>query len=125
MQREMPVHSTMQRAPRKASATVFRQIETEAQAIDVSIKSSGFKALFVARSLGCSEAWISQLRKGRHCIPRQDTDKRERFIREFCRVTGTTLLADFIELQEALEAVRNSRSQNQINERLAAQLRAA
>ena len=124
MQHQIPLLSTMHRAPVRASATVLRQIETEAQAIDVSIKACGFKALYVAKSLGKSAAWISQLRTGKYPIPVTEP-RRSRFVADFCRITGTTLLADFLDLQAAMDEVHHTRTQAQVNERLAAQLRAA
>lgn len=116
MQTKFPLLSTMQRAPKPALAMVLRQIESEAQAFAVAM--SGFKLAYIAASLGKSESYISLIRAGKRPMPRK-------LIADFCRITGTTLLQDFIDLQAALAEVHQTRTQAQINERLAAQLRAA
>ena len=121
MQQEMGLLSTMQRAPKPAPRIILRQMDDEAQAIDVSIRMAGFKAGFIAASLGLSEAYVSMLRHGKRHIPKEGP-QRETFIASFCRITGTTLLAQAI---RQAERDQDDATQAQINERLAAQLRAA
>ena len=116
MQSNLPLMSTMQRPPKAAPDVVLRQIESEAQAVAVAM--TGFKLAYIAASLGKSETYICRIRKGERPMPRK-------LIADFCRITGTTLLQDFIDLQAALAEVHHTRTQAQINERLAAQLRAA
>ena len=116
MQSNIPLMSTMHRAPKPAPGLVLRQIESEAQAFAVAMM--GFKLAYIAASLGKSETYVCRIRQGKRPMPRK-------LIADFCRITGTTLLQDFIDLQIALAEVHNTRTQAQINERLAAQLRAA
>ena len=121
MQQKMGLMSSMQGQPKPAPRVILRQMDTEAQAIDVSIRMAGFKAGFIAASMGLSDAYVSMLRNGKRRIPKEGP-KREAFIAEFCRITGTCLLAQAI---RQAEQEADELSQAQINERLAAQLRAA
>ena len=110
----MPLLSTMQRPPKQVANALLRQIETEAQAVAVSMV--GFKLAYIAASLGKSEAYISRIKNGKRRVP-------EWFVEPFCWVTGTLLLQQFRDLQEALREVEK-RSQQQVISRLAEQLRA-
>jgi hypothetical protein len=83
-------------APVDAPAKLLRQIESEAQAIAVSIKASGFKLAVIAASIGKSEGYVSRLRSGQRPMP-------ERLVGPFCAATGTNLLRQYIALRDALE----------------------
>lgn len=121
MQREMPLISSMQGAPKQAPPKLVRKVDTEAQAIDVSIRLCGFKAGYVAASLGCTEAYVSLLRNGKRPIPAHD--KRDHFIAEFCRITGTLLLAQVIRRNEMEADDQGDLSYGAINARIACELR--
>lgn len=81
---------------------VLRQVKTVAQAIDVSIRECGFKAGYIAASLGISDAYVSRLRKGQRKLP--DGLKGRAFVDDFCRITGSLLLVEVLKrIQEEAE----------------------
>lgn len=98
-------------APINAPNHVLRQIETEAQALAVSILASGYKQAVIAKAINKSEAYISQLRNGRRPIP-------QKLIDPLCAATGSNLLKQFIALERAMQGDCPAM-------RLAAMLRAA
>lgn len=102
------------RAPQDAPAKLLRQIDSEAQAIAVSIKASGLKLAAIGACLNKSEGYVSRLRSGKRPIP-------ERLVAPLCAATGTNLLRQYRDLQAALADTCASREV----ERLAAMLRAA
>lgn len=116
MQGKMPLLSTMQRPAKPAPERVLRQVTCAAQAVAVSIKAGNFKLAYIAASLGKSEAYISRIRSGRRPVP-------EWFVEPFCRITGSSLLREFIALQEAIQAAREP-TQAQIVAQLARQMAA-
>jgi hypothetical protein len=122
MQGKLPLISRMQGQPKPAPATILRQVETEAQAIDVSIRMAGMKAQAVADSLGCSEPYVSMLRNGKRPIP-QDA-RRERFIDAFCHLTGTLLLRQVVRRAELEAEAEDELPASRVNARLANELRA-
>jgi hypothetical protein len=87
--------SSMHKAPKDAPAKVLRQIESEAQAVRVAIKASGFKLAYFAASLGKSEGYISRIRSGQRPVP-------DWFVKPFCWVSGTRLLEQYQELHAAI-----------------------
>lgn len=95
MQLNFSLISSMRKAPKDAPPKVLRQIESEAQAVRVAIKASGFKLAYFAASLGKSEGYISRIRSGQRPVP-------DWFVQPFCWVSGTRLLAQFQELQAAI-----------------------
>lgn len=88
-------------APRNAPAHVLRQIESEAQALAVSILAGGHKLEYVGACIGKSKAYVSRLQNGKRAIP-------DKLVGPLCAATGTNLLRQFIDLQRALE--RNDES---------------
>ena len=113
-QKGLPLAFGMHSAPKDAPAKLLRQIESEAQAIAVSIKASGFKLAYVGACIGKSEGYVSRLRSGKRPMP-------DRLVRPFCAATGTNLLIQYRELQAALA----ESSERREVERLADLLRAA
>lgn len=113
MQLNFQLISSMHKAPKDAPAKVLRQIESEAMAVRVAIKASGFKLAYYAASLGKSESYISRIRSGQRPVP-------EWFVKPFCWVSGSRLLEQYIDLHAALTDCQESH----IN-RIAAQLEAA
>ena len=84
------------RQPKPAPAQVLRQVDSEAQALAISIAAGNHKLAYVAACTGKSIAYISRLQTGKRPIP-------DKLVRPLCAATGTTLLEQFIELQRALE----------------------
>lgn len=101
------------RGPQDAPAKLLRQIESEAQAIAVSIKASGLKLAAIGAGLNKSEGYVSRLRSGKRPMP-------EKLVAPFCAATGTNLLRQYRDLQDALAEVTPRREV----ERLAGLLRA-
>lgn len=99
--------------PQDAPPKLVRQIETDAQAIAVSIKAGGHKLAYVAAAIGKSEGYVSRMKSGKRPMP-------EKLVGPFCAATGTNLLAQFRALQAALTESTEAAEV----ERLAAMLRA-
>lgn len=100
--------------PKDAPAKLLRQIESDAQALAVSMLAGGHKLAYVAACIGKSEAYVCQMRKGARPIPAS-------LVAPLCAATGSNLLRQYRDLSAALEA---SGEQREID-RLAALLRAA
>lgn len=113
-QSQFPLISSMQKPPKDAPAQLLRQIESEAQAVAVSMKACGAKLAYVAACLGKSQSYVSMIRKGQRPMP-------AKLVRPFCWATGTNLLRQYLDLQEALRALSEPTEQDRIN-RLAASL---
>ena len=92
----LPLAFGMQSGPKDAPAKVVRQIESEAQALAVSMSAGGLKQSYVAAAIGKSDAYLSQMRNGRRPIPRK-------LVGPLCAATGSNLLRQFIEMQAALD----------------------
>lgn len=86
------------RGPVNAPAKVLRQVDSEAQALAVSIRSGGHKLAYVAACIGKSVAYVSRMQQGKRPIP-------NKLIGPLCAATGSNLLAQYIELQRALDGV--------------------
>jgi len=99
------------RGPSNAPAKVLRQVDSEAQALAVAIRAGGHKLDYVAACIGKSEAYVCQLRKGARPIP-------ERLVMPLCAATGSLLLRQFRDMQDAIEGASEKREV----ERLAAML---
>lgn len=97
--------------PKDAPAAVLRQIESEAQALAVSIAAGNHKLAYVAACIGKSEGYVSRLAAGKRAIP-------SKLVAPLCAATGSNLLRQFIDLQRALSGDCDVM-------RLAAMLRAA
>ena len=84
------------RAPTPAPAKLLRQVESDAQALAVSMRAGGHKLAYVAACIGKSRAYVSRMQTGKRPIP-------HRLVAPLCAATGTLLLRQFIDLQRALE----------------------
>ena len=56
-------------APVDAPAKVLRQIESEAQALAVSMRAGGHKAAYIAACIARHESYVSLMRSGKRSIP--------------------------------------------------------
>ena len=83
-------------APKAAPSHVLRMVETEAQALAVSILAGGHKLDYVAACIGKSRSYVSRMQRGSAPIP-------DRLIGPLCAATGSNLLRQFIDLQRAIE----------------------
>jgi len=110
-QSELGLAWGVHRAPKDAPTKVLRQIESEAQALAVSIAAGNHKLAYIAACVGKSIAYVSRLQSGKRPIP-------DRLITPLCAATGSNLLRQFVDLQHALEG------QSEVD-RLAALLREA
>lgn len=95
-QKSIPLSFGVHRAPVDAPAKVLRLVETEAQALAVSIAAGHFKLDYIAARIGKSRAYVSRLQTGARPIP-------DRLVPLLCAATGSNLLRQFRELQAALE----------------------
>lgn len=96
-QKSLPLAFGVHNAPQNAPAHVLRQIESEAQALAVSILAGHHKLEYIGACIGKSKAYVSLLQNGKRAIP-------HKLIGPLCAATGTNLLRQFIDLQRALEA---------------------
>lgn len=85
------------RGPQDAPAKVLRQVESEAQALAVSIRAGHHKLAYVGACIGKSACYVSQLQTGKRPIP-------DKLVGPLCAATGSNLLRQYIALQQALEA---------------------
>lgn len=83
-------------APKPAPAKVLRMIESEAQALAVSILAGSHKLTYIAACIGKSTAYVSRMQSGKRPIP-------DRLVNALCAATGSLLLRQYIDLQRALE----------------------
>lgn len=86
------------RGPSDAPAKILRQIETDAQALAVSIQAGHHKLEYVAACIGKSRAYVSRMQCGQRPIP-------EKLVAPLCAATGSNLLRQFRDLQAALGEV--------------------
>lgn len=86
------------RGPTDAPAKILRQIETDAQALAVSIAAGHHKLEYVAACIGKSRAYVSRMQSGKRPIP-------EKLVAPLCAATGSNLLRQFRDLQAALGEV--------------------
>ncbi|KRG39114.1 hypothetical protein ARC78_14950 [Stenotrophomonas pictorum JCM 9942] len=82
-------------AAKDAPAKVVRQIESEAQALAVSIAAGSHKLDYVAACIGRSRSYVSRMQTGSAPIP-------DRLISPLCAATGTNLLRQYVDMQRAL-----------------------
>lgn len=83
------------RSPVDAPAKVLRQVDSEAQALAVSIAAGHHKLAYVAACIGKSEGYVSLMRSGKRAIP-------DKLVGPLCAATGSNLLRQFRDLQAAL-----------------------
>lgn len=117
-QLKLKLIASMHPAPKDAPSNLLRQIETEAQAIAVSMRACGAKLAYIAASLGKSESYISRIRNGERPVPHW-------FVEPFCYITGSNLLKQFIAFQTALAEVQRDPSPRERIARLAQMMEAA
>lgn len=86
------------RGPTPAPAKVLRQVESEAQALAISIRAGGHKLEYIGACIGKSRSYVCRLQSGKRPIP-------DRLIGPLCAATGSLLLRQYIDLQRALEGV--------------------
>ena len=97
-QSNLPLISAMHRPPADAPPTLLRQIESDAQALAVSMKICGAKLAYIAACVGKSEGYLSRLRSGDRRIP-------DALVDVICLVTGTNLLRQYRDLHRAMNLV--------------------
>lgn len=95
-QKELHLAFGVHRAPSDAPAKVVRQIDSEAQALAVSIRAGGHKLEYIGACIGKSKSYVSRLRSGERPIP-------NRLVGPLCAATGSNLLRQYIDLQRALD----------------------
>jgi hypothetical protein len=114
MQRNFPFLAILP-APKHAPADLVRRVDTDAQAISVSM--IGMKQAYIAASLGISAAYLSQMVHGR-AVP-------DWIVEPFCVLTGTRLLAQVRKLREAQDIAHGIDTAANVIRRMAAELRSA
>ena len=100
--------------PLGAPAKLLRQIESDAQALAVSMRAGGHKCASIAAAIGKSEGYVCRMRKGERPIP-------DSLVDALCRATNCNLIRQYRDLCDALS---DSRERREV-ERLAAMLRNA
>lgn len=100
--------------PKDAPAKLLRQIESEAQALAVSIRAGGHKLDYIAACIGKSRGYVSRMTNSKRPIP-------DRLVAPLCAATGSNLLRQYRDLCAALE----ESTQRRELDRLAAMLREA
>lgn len=86
------------RGPKDAPTKVVRQVESDAQALAISIRAGHHKLEYVAACIGKSVAYVSRMQNGDRPIP-------SKLIGPLCAATGSNLLAQYCELQAALNEI--------------------
>jgi hypothetical protein len=86
------------KAPKDAPPKILRQVETDAQALAISIRAGGHKVAYIAACIGKSKGYVSLMQTGARPIP-------DKLVGPLCAATGTNLLRQFRDLQAALEGV--------------------
>lgn len=86
------------RAPVDAPVNVLRQVESEAQALAVSIAAGNHKLDYIAACIGKSKSYVSRLKSGERPIP-------SRLVGPLCAATGSNLLRQHIDMQRAMSDV--------------------
>lgn len=97
-QSQLPLAFGVHRAPTNAPAKVLRQIDSEAQALAVSIAASHHKLSYIAACIGRSASYVSRMQTGQRPVP-------HKLIAPLCAATGSNLLRQYVELQRALNGV--------------------
>ena len=117
MQREMPFLAPC-KPPQNAPDALVRRIDSDAQAVAVSLSASRLKGAYVAAALGRSPAWLSRVKGGELVMSEAQVER-------FCAVTGSNLVAQVRALREALAEIRGQLDAAETIRRLAAELRKA
>ena len=114
MQRNFPFLAILP-APKAAPASLVARIQTDAQAMAVSL--IGHKHSYIAAQLCISAGYLSQMLHGK-TVP-------DWLVTPFCALTGTQLFAQFRRLQEAQRIADGLETEADAIRHLAAQLRNA
>lgn len=95
-QREMPFLQALP-APVDASKQSVAMCQSEADAIAASLRHrlAGYSQSWVAKALGYSRSYFSELKTGTKAMP-------ESRVAHFCHLTGTNLLQQYRDLQKAI-----------------------
>lgn len=117
MQREMPFLACS-KPPANAPDALVRRVESDLQAIAVSISASGLKQSYIAAQMGRSAPWLSRVKSG-------SLDMTDAQVRRFCDVTGSNLLLQVRALRDALAEIRGQLDAAETIRRLADELRRA
>lgn len=94
-QKSLPLAFGAHFAPKDAPAKVLRLIESEAQALAVSIRAGHHKLDYIAACIGKSRTYVSRLQTGQRPIP-------HKLVGPLCAATGSNLLRQYIALQVAM-----------------------
>lgn len=86
------------RGPQDAPSKVVRQVESDSQALAISIRAGHHKLEYVASCIGKSVAYVSRMQNGDRPIP-------EKLVSPLCSATGSNLLRQYRDLQAALNEV--------------------
>lgn len=110
-QAALPLAFGVHHAPVDAPTQVVRQVESDAQALVVSILAGNHKLDYIAACIGKSRSYVSRMQTGSAPIP-------DRLIGPLCAATGSNLLRQHRAMQRALDG-------QSVAERLAELMRAA
>lgn len=91
-------------APRNAPPHVLAMVQSKAQALAVSILAGEHKLDTIGVQVGKSRSYLSRLQNGERPIP-------DRLVDRLCRVTGSNLLRQYIDLQKALSGQQDETQQ--------------
>lgn len=97
-QRPLRLAFGVHHAPTNAPQRIVGQVESDAQALAVSIAAGGHKLDYIAACIGKSKSYVSRLQTGSAPIP-------DKLIPALCAATGSNLLAQYRAMQEALGEV--------------------
>lgn len=86
--------------PKDAPPTVLRQIDTEADALALSIEAGNHKLAYIAACIGKSESYVSRMATGKRPIP-------HKLVRPLCVATGSNLLEQVIRRERAMQGGRD------------------
>lgn len=95
-QKELRLGLALMKPPADAPAKVVRQIDSEAQALAVSIAAGHHKLDYIAGVVGKSKPYISRMQNGERRIP-------HKLVGPLCAATGSNLLRQYLDMQRALE----------------------
>jgi hypothetical protein len=86
-------------APKPAPDALVARVTNDAQAVAIALKASNLKQAYVAAQLGISGTYLSLIRNGLRPLP-------DRLVLPLCYLTGTLLIQQYRDLQDALATVR-------------------
>lgn len=118
-QREFPFLSSMPASTDATQAAVARCLsDRDAFVASLKARCGSYKQSWFAAALGVSSAYISQIKTGTRKVP-------DWMVMPFCALTGTNLLRQYRQLQEALRVVEQRDSDNLRTDLIALELRRA